>query len=174
MGTLIIFIAMVLVAAVAAAVIIGTSGSLQQRAMATGQEATEEVSSNVNVVGIYGERPNATSDVSSLKLYLTLSAGSQNVDLNQTIVRFTDGASARMYRHNAAVDGFTLQWIRGSDAYGVAESGDLIELSLDVTGDEIAPRTQFELQLIQVVGAPVHLEVRAPATFGSALEIDLR
>jgi flagellin FlaB len=97
-GTLIIFIAMVLVAAVAAAVLIQTSGVLQQKAQSTGKQATQEVSSNLMVKNIEGVRATTTSATSEtidlLKLKVGLNVGSSPVDVNQVIVSITDGSTA--------------------------------------------------------------------------------
>ncbi|MFC6904527.1 archaellin/type IV pilin N-terminal domain-containing protein [Halalkalicoccus tibetensis] len=53
-GTLIVFIAMVLVAAIAAGVLINTAGFLQTQAEDTGIESTEQVSDNINVLSEVG------------------------------------------------------------------------------------------------------------------------
>jgi flagellin FlaB len=107
-GTLIIFIAMVLVAAVAAAVLIQTSGTLQQKAQSTGKQATQEVSSNLMVKTIEGVRAkNSSTDMSEtidlLKLKVGLNVGSSPVDVNQVVVSITDGTTANnlVYAGNA-------------------------------------------------------------------------
>jgi len=97
-GTLIIFIAMVLVAAVAAAVLIQTSGVLQQKAQATGKQATQEVSSNLMIKTIEGVRAKNSSTVISssvdlLKIKVGLNVGSAPVDVNQLVISITDGTN---------------------------------------------------------------------------------
>lgn len=95
-GTLIIFIAMVLIAAVAASVLIQTSGVLQQKAQSTGKQATQEVSSNLVVKSIEGIRAKNSStsmagNISLLKMKVGLNVGSSPVDLNQMVISISDG-----------------------------------------------------------------------------------
>ncbi|MEA1944316.1 MAG: archaellin/type IV pilin N-terminal domain-containing protein [Euryarchaeota archaeon] len=102
-GTLIIFIAMVLVAAVAASVLIQTSGVLQQKAQSTGKEATREVSSNIDIESVEGQRSGTNSSstdddtfsdtIDMLTLRCSLKVGSEPVDLNQVVITITDGDS---------------------------------------------------------------------------------
>lgn len=169
-GTLIIFIAMVLVAAVAAAVIIGTSGDLQQRAMTTGKEATEEVSSNLRIIGVYGLRNDTASDVWQLKFQMVLASGSKDVALDQLVIRFADGNNERLYKFNQT-PAFTLDWIRGSGLDNVLKAGDLVELTLDMQGGTLEPSDAFELTFMPGTGAPVYAAMKMPATYSSNIVI---
>lgn len=115
-GTLIIFIAMVLVAAVAAAVLIQTSGTLQQKAQSTGKQATQEVSSNLIVKGIEGVRAktsstNMSSNVDLLKLKVGLNVGSSPVDVNQVVISITDGTTTNnlIYANNDKTYGYAMK-----------------------------------------------------------------
>ena len=163
-GTLIVFIAMVLVAAVAAAVIIGTSGTLQQRAMSTGKEATQEVTSNLKVVDVYGTRNNTSANIYSIKIQVQLPAGGQKLALDDMIIRYSDGEIVRHYSF-ATQPTYNLTWIRGLGSGNVIDSGDLVEIAFTTQDTELAPRTPFSVQMIPAVGSPVELDLKTPPTY---------
>ncbi|SNR45053.1 archaellin/type IV pilin N-terminal domain-containing protein [Halorubrum vacuolatum] len=105
-GTLIVFIAMVLVAAIAAGVLINTAGFLQTQAEATGEESASQVSDRLEVqsaTGIVtegtfdsgdfeavdgsgevgsGESPD-TSVISQVSLTVTAAPGADDIDLDE-------------------------------------------------------------------------------------------
>lgn len=170
-GTLIIFIAMVLVAAVAAAVIIGTSSQLQQRAQLTGKEATQEVSSNLKVIEVYGQRT-PPADITSLKVHLTVAAGGQKIPLEDLILRYADGQTVTLYKFTGA-NTFTLTWIRGTGTNNVIDTGDLVEVTFTPPGAGLAPRTDFTLQMIPPLGSPVDLSLVTPSTYAGSSVMSL-
>ena len=183
-GTLIVFIAMVLVAAVAAAVLINTTGTLQQRAQRTGQEATQEVSSNLKVTGIYGVRGNASdAGLWDLKINVELSAGAVPMDLTKLIVRYSDGTSTRNYNHSSAglddhlgpYGWFNATWIRGTGSNFVMQSGDLVQLHFNMgSGSRLGTRTTVEVSMLPESGSPVSADFRTPATYSSYTVVTLR
>ena len=62
-GAMIVFIALILVAAVAAAVIIQTAEKLQQNAQASGDDTQEQMSTKVTLINVVIETVDAGSDV---------------------------------------------------------------------------------------------------------------
>ncbi|WP_198662036.1 archaellin/type IV pilin N-terminal domain-containing protein [Halorussus litoreus] len=77
-GTLIVFIAMVLVAAIAAGVLINTAGFLQTKSEQTGQESSAQVSNRVQVVSAFANVANERADY----VNLTVMRGSGSDDIN--------------------------------------------------------------------------------------------
>ncbi len=91
---LIVFIAIVLVAAVSAAVLIQTVGYLQQKATATGRETTQEVASGIKVIQVLGhvDTPNdVNGTIDKLAILIEPNTGGQDIDLNKTTISITNG-----------------------------------------------------------------------------------
>jgi flagellin FlaB len=72
-GAMIVFIALILVAAVAAAVIIQTAEKLQQNAQSTGDDTTDEMSGKIQVLNVF------VNDDDGYVVYFRLAAGSDDV-----------------------------------------------------------------------------------------------
>jgi len=81
-GALIVFIALVLVAGIAASVIIQTSGTLESQAATSGRETTKEVSTGLAVSSIeaYADVSN-NANISKLAILIRPRAGTYTVDL---------------------------------------------------------------------------------------------
>ncbi|KAA0004699.1 MAG: flagellin, partial [Thermoplasmata archaeon] len=89
-GAMIVFIAMVLVAGIAASVLIQTSTKLENQAMATGQETTSEVSTGVAVFDVLGYSASSGAAISKLAIGVRPRAGSDGIDLSQLYVELSD------------------------------------------------------------------------------------
>jgi len=111
-GTMIIFIAMVLVAAVAASVLIDTSHSLQTQAQKTGRDTLGEVSVGVKILDICGQYGTRVVDgtsysrIHNMTITITPRAGSKAIDLSETLLIITDGDSEHVLRTNSTLPVF--------------------------------------------------------------------
>ncbi len=179
-GTLIIFIAMVLVAAVAATVLIYTTGALQQKASKTSKEATQQISTNIVVDQVLGNRTDTNNDtLDSLQIRIKPDVGTTSIDLRQVIITIWDQDyhyDLSYFNGTGSPNGtvFTASAVRDEDhSFGtttpVLNSGDLVTLYVtqsNMPGITLTTRKTFWLSLNQELGASVNLELTTPNSFG--------
>jgi archaeal flagellin FlaB len=181
-GTMIVFIATILVAATAAALLIDTSGRLQERSAQTGQDATAEVASNLIVRSAYGERDDTASNISTLKLTVALAPGATPVDLSQMVVMYNDASGQTQYDYGteASTSAFNASAVRDPGSgfdndNAVMFAGSLVTIEFEIDDEDgLGPRSPASVTLFPEVGSPVHYGFTTPASYGSSLSISLR
>lgn len=183
-GTLIIFIAMVLVAAVAAAVLIQTSGVLQQKSQETGAQAIEEVSSNIGIENIVGHRSSAsTNDLEYVNITVKVMAGAGDIDISQLRISIQNKTgrtdNIQYSATNLTSTTFTVTERRDEDdSYNTANSnyvinsGDLVTINLKPSIDFPA-REPMRIELNPEHGAAVIKDLTTPASYGVDIYINL-
>jgi flagellin FlaB len=105
-GAMIVFIAMVLVAGIAASVLIQTSSKLETQAMITGEQTTSEVATGLEVADVEGFAAD-DADISRLAIQIRPRAGSSEIDLSETVIEISDTNKKLVLNYSA--DEFTLK-----------------------------------------------------------------
>jgi len=181
-GTLIIFIAMVLVAAVAATVLIYTIGVLQQKATFAAKDAPAQVTSNIMIVNVIGDRVNSSipglqPGIQGLLIRIKPEVGTTSMDVRQIIINIINSDENKIIRYSNISNienTFVAIPIRDEDLSfspdaPVINSGDLVDLvfyTLNYTNPILIPKQTISLSIHQEQGASINIEINAPNSFG--------
>jgi flagellin FlaB len=125
-GAMIVFIAMVLVAGIAASVLVQTSSRLETQGLKTGHETISEVASGIKVESIDGF--NTSGKIVKMIVGITSNAGSPSIDLAQIVVEISDSTKKYVLKYGS--DTANASSIDGNvfdiTAFGDATSFDII------------------------------------------------
>lgn len=179
-GTLIVFIAMVLVAAIAAGVLINTAGYLQTKSEQTGTEATGQVTDRVNVISTIGEVGNDDS-IHLVEMTVMKSSGSKNVNLSAATVEWLgpDSATILTKGDNANADNFSVSAIKDIDntVPVLVNQGDRFQVTIDATDltdgtHGLRESEEFTVKIVTSAGAVTyHHSVPQTLTKESAVQL---
>ena len=176
-GTLIVFIAMVLVAAIAAGVLINTAGFLQTQAEATGQESTSQVSDRLQVVSQSGTFDDTLGNgqIDTMDFVLAQSPGSDNVDLSEVSVELIGTSGQEAF--TLGDDGTSIDIFNSNNDVVLTDNSDRaeVQVELDSDGSEATDQVGTEPYILEegdtltvtfttASGASTTTEIRVPST----------
>ena len=200
-GAMIVFIAMVLVAGIAASVLVQTANKLEIQAMQTGDQTTAEVATGLSVADISGEKNN---DLNHLLITVEPRAGSEDIDLSQTFIEISDSSMKNVLTYEDA--GFHNKSEINGDLFGdffgsldgtkfgvivledaddscdwdapVINRGDKVALSVlcsgaGAFGEELGERTDVWGMVQPEDGAPGVFGFRTPSSYAGDTVFDL-
>lgn len=110
-GALIVFIAIILVAGIAASVLVQTSTTLEMQSLKTGRETITEAATGLTVYGLEGF--NDSGLITKLAIEVTPKAGSPDIDLENTIIEISDGNEKHILEFGGASQHINASSING-------------------------------------------------------------
>lgn len=178
-GTLIVFIAAILTAAIAAGVVIRTSGVLQERSYAVAGQARKRLVTGLEVTEVYGNSNISVPNIPQLEINVRLRPGASEVNLRQmgmTVTTETFARSATLQhssanRYNESLLGVTLtndSWYALSadlDNDGVTDYVKLLTTSgndyllFNVSSEEVLANVSLGVDLANAGTTPVEISL---------------
>ncbi|MFO7678102.1 MAG: flagellin [Thermoplasmatota archaeon] len=194
-GSLIIFISMVLIAGIAASILIQTSTTLEMQSLNTGFQTTESVASGILIQAIEGY--NSSGAIVRMAIEIKLKAGSPPIDLSTTVIEISDPNTKYVLEYD--LNNFTLSEDIGGNIFNqnfypsaskttkygiivlydsdgsvtstspIINSGDHVILALDDVFGGIKPLTRVNGQVIPEIGSPAIILFTSPQTYTDAI-----
>ena len=192
-GAMIIFIAMVLVAGIAASVLVQTSTTLEMQALKTGSQTVSEVASGIMIEGVEGY--NTSGSLTKLAIEIKPRAGSPDVDLLTTVIEISDSETKYVLEFDSTA--FTLSNETNGDVFSctfpstatsnfgvivlqdadgsctssnpIINFGDHVVLAIADAFSGISPRTDVFGQVISEEGSPGIIGFRTPESYTDAI-----
>ena len=141
-GAMIVFIALILVAAVASTIIIKTAEELQQNAENTSSDTRQQISGKVSIADVYVK---TTADA------LGAGAGDTDVATMEVIARISSGSLNVQEGDISYYVSCKVSYSDGSATFATVDSGTANSLELDgtdiTTGTEIPAGTTFKFEI---------------------------
>jgi len=164
---LVVFIATVVVAAIAASLLLNTALALQTQAEETGDDSIDQLTQRVQVVSSIGEVGDAGT-VETVKLRVRTAPGTDSVDLSAASVRTVgDGVestpSVEVVGDDDAVltEGSDIGYVRPYGESGLRE------------GEGLSPGDEVTIHLTTAAGATTTHVLRVPATLAGKSVVEL-
>ncbi|WP_324664752.1 archaellin/type IV pilin N-terminal domain-containing protein [Haloarcula sediminis] len=189
-GTLIVFIAMVLVAAIAAGVLINTAGFLQSSSEATGQGAADSTSNRLQVVSATGTSLD-DDGVGVVSLVVKKGPGAGNIDLGTTTVEWIGPTGSFYQLAENGADGnpdgrFSIEAIQDEDDSSpvLNDQEDRLKIQLDLGdtdlgvddntfGSEIGEGESATVRITTASGSQTTEEILVPKTISGTSAVRL-
>lgn len=166
-GTLIVFIAMVLVAAIAAGVLINTAGLLQAQAQSTGEETTAQVSDRLAVNEVIG-LTEGNDNITRVNFTVSLAAGADPINVSQASYTIETSGNATVINGNNASKGavVNLTQLQGfnddrTNPTIIADSEDRMLVSIDLVA--IGSKEGNDYKYVLEAGDDMTVIAQAPA-----------
>jgi len=173
-GTLIIFIAMILVAAVAAGVLIQTAASLQSKSLDVGRQSQEKISTDLDIaqVSVYDTSDGEiTGGVDNFSVTVRLGSGSTPIKWADTLIKLDTGTSTNTmnYRYSSTTASETTYSVdyllNGSNHItGYLVNGDSAVIKFTIaSGANITENSRVVLRVIPRNGAIKPIDMHMPS-----------